>query len=175
MGHVKHFPLVSLPLFIQPGISSATNIGGAVSSKTIPDLCQPKQTLMNEVLQVAPAERRAALDLLREMLTRTNPAAPAMAQPDTPGRELELPGEIQAPGWLLLSPPKGRHKPPRDRAAAVQQSLWGTVPPLQSRVWSCCCRRALQDSAGLFPAGDSAPRVARALGVHCSCIMLCLE
>lgn len=58
--------MVSPPLFIQPRISSGTNVDGAVSGKTIPDLCHPKQTFMNEVLQVAPAECRAALDLLRD-------------------------------------------------------------------------------------------------------------
>ena len=46
---------------------------------------------MNEVLQVAPAELRAAPDLLRETPIGTNPEAPAMAQRDTPGQKLEFP------------------------------------------------------------------------------------
>lgn len=34
-----------------------------------------------------------------------------MAQPDTPGQELEFPGETQAPGWFLLSAPNGHYEP----------------------------------------------------------------
>lgn len=44
LGHVKHFPLVALPLFsIQPRISSAVNTDGARLTvvKTIPTLSKP--------------------------------------------------------------------------------------------------------------------------------------
>lgn len=66
---------------------------------------------MNEVPKVVLAEPTAAPDLLRETPIGTNPVAPAMAQPDTPGQKLEFPGEIQAPGWFLLAPPNGHYKP----------------------------------------------------------------
>lgn len=71
----------------------------------------PSKTIMNEDLQVTPAELRAAPDLLRETPTGTNPEAPATAQTDTPGQKLEFPGEIQAPDWFLLAPPNGHYKP----------------------------------------------------------------
>lgn len=80
----------------------------SVSSKDHP---HPEQTFMNEVLPVAPEELRGATDFLRETPVRTNPESPAMAQPDTPGQKLEFPGEIQAPGWVLLAPLNGHYKP----------------------------------------------------------------
>jgi len=112
VGCVKHFLLVSLSLFpIQPRTFSAVNSDGATLAVSSKDCSPPEQIFMNEILHRQPAELRAVPDLLRETPIRTNPEAPAMAQPDTPRQKLGFPAEIQAPGWFCLTPPNGHYKP----------------------------------------------------------------